>query len=516
MVVLGVAAELAAFAWTDVAHWLPDLLAGWALLAAGLLAWDRLHARIGALLVASGSAWFAGDLVASLTYLHRGPLIHLLLSYPDGRVRGRLLQVSVFAAYVASLSASVWKDQAVVVAIAVGLVALAAARYRAAIGEERRAARLALHAASWTAIVLAGATLLRTAVATGAMTEATLVGFDLSIAALAIALLLGLARTPWKRPPVTDLVVDLAERREGSLRAALARALGDPGLEVAYPLAGGRGWVDATGRPLALPAPGSARRVTYIDREGEVVAALVHDSAVPEDPVLTDALGTAAGLAALNAQLQADVRDRVADLELSRRRLVRAADDERDRLEERLRETTERHLNEAVPLIEQARALATDGPAESLKRAHAQLEGTIEDLRALASGLRQRDMTERGLAAAIASLAEHGPVPVRVSVTNRRFPAEVERAAYFVCAEALANVAKHAAATQASIRVDATNGTLRLEVSDDGRGGADATRGSGLRGLADRAEALGGVLAIDSRPGQGTRLVAKLPLEGLS
>ena len=160
-----------------------------------------------------------------------------------------------------------------------------------------------------------------------------------------------------------------------------------------------------------------------------------------------------------------------------------------------------------------AETTADTGTAE-VERARGQLARTLADLRDLAGGLHPRALTEDGLAAALASLARRSPVPVELAVPAERLPAEVEVAAYFVCSEALANVAKYASASRAVVRVTADDRAALVEVVDDGVGGADPAQGSGLRGLADRVEALGGALRLESPPGVGTRLAAELPLHG--
>jgi signal transduction histidine kinase len=195
---------------------------------------------------------------------------------------------------------------------------------------------------------------------------------------------------------------------------------------------------------------------------------------------------------------------------------VQAGDEERRRLEQRLHESAERRLESL------ARELGrTSGPpgsgadgADRIRRAEEQLALTLEELRELAAGLHPRVLGERGLAGALAALGERSPVPVDVAAPGEHLPAEIEAAAYFVCSEALANVAKYAAASHAAISVRTENGRVLVEVADDGRGGAAMGGGSGLRGLADRVEALGGTLRLDSPPGGGTRIAAELPLAG--
>jgi len=329
-------------------------------------------------------------------------------------------------------------------------------------------------------------------------------------------LLVGLIRAPWERAAVTDLVVELGEARSGTLRDALARALGDPTLEVGYWVPGRNGYVDASGRDLTIPAPGAERRVTRIDRDGQRVAALVHDPSVLEDPGLVEAVAASTRLAASNARLQAAVRAQVAEVVASRRRLLRAGDEERRRLEERLHEGAERRLNDLLRILERAQAESNrDAEAAGrLDRARAQLEQTLGEIHQLAGGLHPRELSDGGLSAALASLAERSHVPVDVEVAAGRLPDDVEAALYFVCSEALANVAKYAAASTVSITVTADDGLLQLAIEDDGVGGADPARGTGLRGLADRIEALGGTFGVDSPVGHGTRVAADLPLDG--
>jgi signal transduction histidine kinase len=128
--------------------------------------------------------------------------------------------------------------------------------------------------------------------------------------------------------------------------------------------------------------------------------------------------------------------------------------------------------------------------------------------------LHPRVLAEQGLAAALATLTRELPLPVELDVTTDQLPPPVAAVAYFVCAEALTNVAKHAAAARATVAITAGDGRLRVEIADDGVGGADPVRGSGLRGLADRVETLGGTLRVESTPGRGTRLAAEIPLGG--
>jgi signal transduction histidine kinase len=149
----------------------------------------------------------------------------------------------------------------------------------------------------------------------------------------------------------------------------------------------------------------------------------------------------------------------------------------------------------------------------TLEQASEELTMALEELRELARGIHPAVLTERGLEPAVESLAARAPLPVEVSIDlGERLPGPVEAAAYYVVAEALANVAKYACASVVSVDVERSNGTARIEVRDDGVGGAAAAGGSGLRGLADRVEALGGRLELDSPLGAGTTLRAEIPV----
>ena len=290
----------------------------------------------------------------------------------------------------------------------------------------------------------------------------------------------------------------------GTLRDRLARALGDPTLAIGYWLPGEGRYVDQAGQPLALPAAGTERVVTPIEEDGRRIAALVHDAAVLEDPGLVSAVASATRLAVSNARLQAEVRARVAEVEASRRRIVEAADAQRRRLEQELRDGAERRLAGV------AETLAACGPV--LAEVCAGLGAARSELREFASGIHPATLTHAGLGAALTELAARSPVPVEVRAPENQLPQAVAVAAYFTCSEALANAAKHARASRVTVVVEPRDDRLLVEVADDGVGGADLEGGSGLRGLVDRIEALGGRLKLDSAPGRGTRVIAVLPL----
>jgi signal transduction histidine kinase len=254
--------------------------------------------------------------------------------------------------------------------------------------------------------------------------------------------------------------------------------------------------------------------VTLVERDGRPLAALVHDPAVLDDPGLVEGVAAAARLAAANARLQSEVQVQLADVRASRRRLLQAADEERRRLELRVQERSARRLAGLADSLADARSAAGPAARQRIEQAESQLARTLADLHELALGLHPRALAEEGLEGALAGLAARSPVTVELDVEAERLSPELEATAYFVCSEALANVAKHASASRVAVHVVCGEGVLIVEIADDGVGGADLSRGSGLHGLADRVAALGGTLCVESAPSSGTRLEAVIPLEG--
>jgi signal transduction histidine kinase len=253
-----------------------------------------------------------------------------------------------------------------------------------------------------------------------------------------------------------------------------------------------------------------------VEREGHRVAALVHDASLRDDPALVEAVSAAAGLALENERLQAELRARLDDLQGSRARIVEAADDERRRIERNLHDGTQQRLvsvSMALGLAESK--LERDSEAgRILEEARQALGAALQELRELSQGIHPGILSERGLGMALRELAYHAPVAVDLRVElDERLPEAVEVASYYVVAEALANIAKYASATEVTVSVDREDGRAFVRVADDGVGGADPARGSGLRGLADRVEALGGILVLESPSGEGTRLRAEIPCE---
>jgi signal transduction histidine kinase len=215
------------------------------------------------------------------------------------------------------------------------------------------------------------------------------------------------------------------------------------------------------------------------------------------------------------SHLDHELAEKMEELRASRARLVEAGDAARRRLERDLHDGAQARLVALALLLRAARGRAGEDSelASLLDHAQDELRTSLAELRELARGIHPAVLTERGLEPALQSLVARAPVPVTVEACEARLPGPVESAAYFVVSEALANVAKYARATHASVTVEQTNGDLMVEVVDDGVGGADVARGSGLRGLEDRLAALDGTLSLDSPTGRGTRLRAQIPVD---
>ncbi|MEA2535868.1 MAG: hypothetical protein QOF11_102 [Chloroflexota bacterium] len=547
---------------------LADLLPGLAFLAAGQIAWARRpDNRIGPLLVLTGFAWYVGTYQASadetvgrLAYAFQGYydglLAWLVLAYPSGRLRWRSSRLVVGAflgalvarttfrlalyhplasygdlsdpatalRYVADTSLRNDVDsffRLAIATIAVVVLVLVLVRFRSETAAGRRiTGPILIGGLAVAAGIVAefGSGLLVGATSADRLAWRYLGEFVTVVTAtlVPVGFLVGLIRGRLARGSVAELVVQLGEAPEAPrLREILSRALGDPSLEVAYVVAGTSTYVDAAGRPMLLPATDSLdRAVTRLESDGQPLAALIHDPAIGERPELVTSVAAAARLALENERLQAAVRAQLEDVRASRARIVEAGDAERRRVERDLHDGAQQRLVTLALALQMARAKATTADSSllgALERASAELDAALGELRELARGLHPAILVEEGLAAAIESLAERTPVPVQLQIAEDRLPAPVEATAYFVVAEALANVVKYARATQVRITVDHRDGVLTVEATDDGMGGADAAKGSGLRGLDDRVAAAGGRFSVTSPPGGGTTLRAEIP-----
>jgi signal transduction histidine kinase len=501
-----------------------DLAVGLTFLACGLLVWrPERRDPVPFLFLATGLAWLLGTLAGSdvgilsavgsaLLYAHRGPFVHLVLAYPSGRLRSPVDRVVVAAAYLNGLVVALARNDAVTVALVGAVIAAAVVDAGACPAEVRRARALATASAALVGAVLALGSIGRL-VGAHTLSDTTLVlVYEAALLIAALSLTIGIVFDRSRSAAVADLVVELGTgSRSETLRGALAQAFGDPLLELGYRV--GDSYVDDEGRPMRLPHDDAERAVTLVERDCEPVAALVHDAAVARDPGLAEAVAAAIRLAASHARLQAELHNQVGELRVSRRRMIEAGDAQRSRLERRLSQAAELHLQEMRLALDRGLETAAPEVAAALAVVQRELDEAVVELHELARGIHPRTLAERGLGPALTELAATAPTPVSVGAPDDRFPPIVEVAAYFVCAEALANVAKYAHAGHASVEVQCSDGRLRVVISDDGVGGADPNRGSGLRGLADRVDAVGGRLTVTSPVSGGTSVLAEIPLE---
>jgi signal transduction histidine kinase len=528
-------------------------LTGGSFVAAGLIAWQRRAPnRVGALMVATGLLFFLeqlpgrldSSLAQTLGLVVAGswmiPFVVLLLVFPQSRwIRGRLEQLVVlaFAAHlvlqpvwllfverpglandlgvVPSERAADWIHEAQTVVLLLAAVALflvIGARFRRASPLLRRVLVPVLVGG---AVMLSLAAMLAAELIDGARSQ-TLLTLTLAVlAAVPLAFLGGLLRARLGRAVVGELLIGLrGNPSPAEVRDALAGSLRDPSLELVYWLPEFGAYADLDGREVKLPPPGEGRAVTPIDAEGVRRAALLHDPTLVEEPELLEAAAAAAGIALENTQLQVERQARLEELRGSRARIVEAGQKERERLERDLHDGAQQRLIAlSLELRYLERRLSRDPEAgRRLSEAQREITRSLEELRAVARGLHPAVLTGHGLAVALEQVAARAPVPVRLTVAiDERLPQPVEVAAFYVVTEGLANVAKHARARTARVEVDRAGTGVVVEVIDDGIGGADSETGSGIRGLADRVEALGGRLRVWSPRGGGTRVRADIP-----
>lgn len=296
-----------------------------------------------------------------------------------------------------------------------------------------------------------------------------------------------------------------------TVESVLRRALADPTLRIDFCLASRGTWVDGDGVARDRPEPQHGRMVREVLRDGQLIAAVEHAADGPNGliaPVLEAASGEID-----NARLRAELAVQLTEVRASRTRIIAAADAERRRIERNLHDGAQQRLV-AVALDLRAARLggAHGGPtASAVDQAVEELGRAIKDLRDLANGLHPSILGEDGLVPALEAAADRLPMRVRVDAPADRFPPDVEATAYYVACEALTNAAKHARASEVEVRVSSRAGNLCVEIEDNGVGGADVDAGSGLRGLVDRVDAVGGHLDLDSPPGSGTTVRVEIP-----
>jgi signal transduction histidine kinase len=516
----------------------------------GLIAWSRRpESRFGPLMVAAGF----GPLLSRLSEVDASlpqtvgevcrllPVVlflHVFLAYPGGALDGRLERTLVAAGYSA------------VVGFGLAAMMLGPSEHESAIEIVDRAGaadvvrgigRIALAVIALTALTLL---FLRTRSSRRPVRRSLVPAcFALALVALAVGVvwrhlhwqtaepikwvafaLIGLApvlflvsflRARLARSAVADLFVELrADPGPADLRDALARALRDPSLELVYWLPEFGSYANLDGREADLREVGAGRAVTLIDQKDAHVAALIHEAALKDEPELLGAVTAAASMSLENGRLHAELRARLEELRGSRARIVDAGQKERQRLERNLHDGAQQRLI-ALSLELGFLVDRLDGDADArtrLAEARREIATSLEELRDVARGIHPAVVSGHGLEVALEQLAARASVPVRLNVqVGSRLPERLEVAAFYLVSESLANIGKHALATSATIDVARADGQVVVEVTDDGVGGADTERGSGLRGLADRVEALEGRLRVWSPSGGGTRLKAEIP-----
>jgi signal transduction histidine kinase len=531
--------------------------AGLALVVAGLVtSFNRSAGPLGDLAVLAGVVWFGPvwvgwdkgpPLVRSLGMLAAAfafpLLLHLLLAYPSGRLHGTAARALVTAAYVEAVLAALglalfwdpffdpncWAnctdnvfllrslprlargigvaDRWFAVAAAAALVTVYAWRLLRNSGPARRALLpVILPALLLAATVIAHAIALQRRPMEDPSDPAFGAIFVIGcVAVLLLAAGLGWApvRTRVQRRAVARIATSLGQAPPpGSLQAALAKALGDPGLQIAYWLPDSQRHVDANGRPVAQPVAGPGRAITALVRDGRQIALVTHTAAVPD---LERAIGAAVRLALENERLQAEVLAQLDQLRASRVRIVETGNTERRRLERNLHDGAQQRLLALSYDLRLARAQAqTDGDPQTeslLSQATDHAQAALGELRELAHGIYPAILAEAGLAAALATLADAAPLPVELhTVAEGRYPPAVETAAYLVVAEALDDAARRDASYAAASLVQ-DGGRLVVTVEDDG-----TRRTAAMVQVADRVGALDGRLEVEP-----TRLRVDLP-----
>ena len=536
----------------------------WGFLGAGLLTWARRPDNsVGPLMVGVAYAWVLSDLVfwndpflfsvgSAFSHIFIAITIHLLLVFPSGRFENSWDRLTAAGAYFAGgvlvVSVYLFADPAsfdcqgcpenvlliadnrelaealetavyvTFAAVALGGVVSLARRWLRATPVGRQAlAAVAFAGVALLLLLFAATTIIPLTGSDTTMASVISIGAIVPFGLVPYVFLGSLFRARMLRGGAfRDLVAGLSAAPErGELRDALAHALGDPSLELAYWVPEAGEYVDLEGKPVSLGDGDSNRAITEVRREDRLVAALEHDASLLDDPAFVRGVGAAAALALENERLEAKLRVKVEELRSSRARMVRETAAERRRLERDLHDGAQQRLVSLALDLRLAEGRVEEDPAaarEVLQAAGGELEAALAELRELARGIHPAVLSDRGLDAALATLAHRAPVSVELeTAVEERLPEPVELAAYFVVAEALTNVARYADASRVTVRAQRVNGRLVVEVSDDGVGGADPSKGTGLQGLADRLAVLDGKLDVRSRHGEGTVLRAEIP-----
>lgn len=345
-----------------------------------------------------------------------------------------------------------------------------------------------------------------------------------AIASIPVSFVAGIAHARNMRARVADLMRITREGADRGLWAeSLARTLRDASVRVYWWDEERARYADASGEPLDDgPAAhrGDHGLLPVSSPTGMPIAVIRHDRVLTDNMRLLDGVSSALRLSVDNGRLRSEIERTLEQVRQSRSRILEAGDEARRRIERDLHDGAQQHL---VSLGMRLRLAANQARDRGVEPLGVELDGTImmlnqalKELRELAHGIHPSLLSSGGLALAVPELAGRCPVPVEIDVQPEgRLPEVVESTAYFVVSEALANVAKHAQATRGWVRAALVDGELELVVRDNGVGGASA-EGSGMLGIADRVDAVGGRFRLDSEPGAGTTITVRIPLAGFT
>ena len=510
-VAFGLITEDVAFGVSNPRRWVPDLLVGVAATGAGLFAF-RLQRGTGALLMAAGLVWWLGNLIPVALYLHRGLFLHAVSTYPGWRPRtpveaGLLALGYLFACWPPLASTDLGTALFGFAVSAVGF-----ARLQRGEGRSRRSRQVALRAALVLLVGSNGSVLIRISAGTSDVIEPSLILYQAGFVAAAVILALGL-RAP-SSGSIADLVVEIGASGTSTVRDALSRLLDDPLLQVGILQADGC-YLDTHGFPIDIPDGLGPRTATWVGQRTPDDAVIVHDRTLRADNALLEAVTSVTRLSSANAELTAQARQQLAELTAARRRLLTSEDEERRRLSKSLHDRTEPNLLAVEELLVSIVA-SNDGDSSArsaAQNAREQLRLARRDLDTITRGLHPWESSS-DLETALVAMAKQASFPVSVNVAALPEKQEVASVIYYVCSETVANTLKHASADHIEIKLIEKGGALTVTVTDDGKGGADPSKGTGLKGLADRVAGLGGELAIQSPEGAGTRVTATFSVEG--
>ncbi|MEJ2867802.1 serine hydrolase [Actinomycetospora sp. OC33-EN08] len=529
-------------------------LTGIVYVVVGAVAWARRSRnRTGPILVAGGFVWFVAALVNTvepvliaagqiIAWVPVAVIVHVLLAFPSGRLdtgRTRLLAAAGYLIAVLpqpvrygtmpatppydpllvadrpDVAYGVGVGQAVAAALLVGAVA-GVLVHRLVVADRRRRRALA-PVYAYGAVAVLGVAVLAALTRYVGVDPLVVPLIQLAVqAGVPVAFAAAMLRGGFARAgELEELAAWLARpARDGDLRGALVRALGDASLTLAFRVHRPEGpvgeWVDESGAPVELPAPGADRVAVPVVLGEREVAVVIHDRALLPDPEPVRAAGRIVALAADRERLTAELLASRDELRASRARLLHSGDRERRRLAGDLHD----RLQSRLVLLAINASDASVAEAGSLAVVRQGIEEAITELRHLVQGVLPALLIERGLLAAVEDLAERSPLPVVLAAdpqADEALPPEVESTVYHVVVEAVTNAVKHARATKVSVDVVRLGDRLRVEIADDGVGGAQVGGGAGLRGIADRAGALGGSVTLDSVEGRGTGLVLEVP-----